>query len=55
MIDAFEPIKWVVKTVTTDNGKEFALHEQLDAALGCDSYFADPYCSWQRGLNSLNP
>ena len=19
--------------------------------MGCDVYFADPYCSWQRGLN----
>lgn len=51
MMDIFEPIKAVVKTVTTDNGKEFAMHESLDEALGCDSYFADPYCSWQRGLN----
>lgn len=51
MIEVFEPIKAVVKTVTTDNGKEFALHELLDQTLGCDSYFADPYCSWQRGLN----
>jgi transposase, IS30 family len=51
MVLAFEPIKAAVKTVTTDNGKEFALHELLDQALGCDSYFADPYASWQRGLN----
>jgi IS30 family transposase len=51
MIEAFEPIKAVVKTVTTDNGKEFALHELLDQTLGCDSFFADPYASWQRGLN----
>lgn len=51
MIEAFEPIKVAVKTVTTDNGKEFALHELLDQTLGCDSFFADPYASWQRGLN----
>jgi IS30 family transposase len=51
MIEAFEPLQAAVKTITTDNGKEFALHELLDQTLGCDSYFADPYCSWQRGLN----
>jgi IS30 family transposase len=51
MIEVFEPIKLLIKTVTTDNGKEFALHEQLDQKIGCQSYFADPYCSWQRGLN----
>lgn len=45
------PIKVAVNTITTDNGKEFALHERVDAILGCDSFFADPYASWQRGLN----
>jgi transposase, IS30 family len=51
MVEVFEPIKSAVRTVTTDNGKEFALHEKLDQTLGCKSYFADPYASWQRGLN----
>jgi len=41
----------VVETITFDNGKEFAGHEQIAAALGCKCYFADPYSSWQRGLN----
>lgn len=38
-------------TLTLDNGKEFAEHEQLAAALNLDIYFARPYCAWQRGTN----
>lgn len=39
------------KTVTFDNGKEFAGHEELSRRTGVDTYFAKPYCSWQRGTN----
>jgi len=39
------------ETVTLDNGKEFAEHEQLGESLGGDVYFAKPYHSWERGLN----
>lgn len=39
------------RTMTLDNGKEFALHKQLTDKLGLDVYFAQPYASWQRGLN----
>jgi len=38
------------QTVTLDNGLEFAKHEQLHR-LGIKTYFADPYCSGQRGTN----
>jgi transposase, IS30 family len=38
-------------TVTFDNGKEFAEHDQLAKATGLDVYFAKPYCAWQRGTN----
>ena len=41
----------LVHTLTADNGKEFAEHEAIAKALNCDFYFADPYASWQRGLN----
>ncbi len=41
----------LVKTITLDNGKEFANHEALSSKLGCDVYFAKPYHSWERGLN----
>lgn len=40
-----------VKTITFDNGTEFSMHKEIEDALGCKVYFADPYCSWQRGLN----
>ena len=39
------------KTATFDNGKEFAQHEELCRRTGVDVYFAQPYCSWQRGSN----
>lgn len=39
------------KTLTLDNGKEFAEHERLSAEAALKVYFADPYCSWQRGTN----
>jgi IS30 family transposase len=51
MLMLLTPLAHVAKTVTTDNGKEFACHERLDAAIGCTSYFCDPYSSWQRGSN----
>jgi len=39
------------RTMTLDNGKEFAQHEKLTDKLGLKVYFAQPYASWQRGLN----
>jgi len=38
-------------TITADNGKEFAAHEEIAEALSADIYFAHPYSSWERGLN----
>jgi IS30 family transposase len=37
-------------SVTTDNGTEFTKHYEL-SKLGIKTYFADPYCSGQRGTN----
>ena len=48
---AFKPVSARVKTLTVDNGKEFAYHQKVDQVLGIQTYFADPYCSWQRGSN----
>ena len=42
--------KWE-QTITSDNGKEVALHEQIAAKLELSYYFAHPYSSWERGLN----
>ncbi|WP_440866314.1 IS30 family transposase [Symbiopectobacterium purcellii] len=39
------------KTLTADNGPEFALHEQITQITGAQVYFAHPYHSWERGLN----
>ena len=48
-----ELLKWDarLKTITFDNGKEFAGHEEIAAALNVDCYFANPYSSWERGTN----
>ena len=51
LIDVLKPLKRFVKTITYDNGKEFVQHELVAKALKCDSYFAAPYHSWERGQN----
>lgn len=38
-------------TMTHDNGKEIAKHEQITVELKIDVYCANPYHSWERGLN----
>ena len=43
--------KLPVKTITFDNGLEFACHEHIARQLKAVTYFAHPYCSWERGLN----
>jgi len=43
--------KGFVKTITLDNGTEFAHHKKLEEILQCTIYFADPYSPWQRGIN----
>lgn len=39
------------KTLTVDNGKEFAQFKELEEKTGLSIYFADPYSAWQRGCN----
>ena len=41
----------LVKTITCDRGTEFANWRQIEERLGCDVYFTDPYCAWQKGSN----
>lgn len=36
-------------TVTRDNGSENARHEETKNKYGVQSYFCDPYSSWQKG------
>lgn len=40
-----------IKTITSDNGVEFAQHRSIAATLNVMYYFADPYSSYQRGSN----
>src|SRR5512147_1844241 len=39
------------QSTTLDNGSENARHTRLQEELGLRTYFAHPYCSWQRGTN----
>lgn len=49
------PYREKVKTITTDNGCEFAAHQEITRRLTSKNkepvivYFADSYCSWQKG------
>lgn len=38
-----------VKTITYDNGLEFAEHGIVSELLKCESYFCKPYHSWEKG------
>ncbi len=51
LIEMLTPMKGITHTITSDNGKEFAYHKQVSDTLGTNFYFANPYCSWERGLN----
>jgi len=37
------------KTITFDNGTEFAKHEKIGSALAMNTFFCDSYASWQKG------
>jgi IS30 family transposase len=51
ILKALSPLKDLVHTITFDNGTEFWKHSEVASQLGCKTFFAKPYCSWQRGLN----
>lgn len=40
-----------VRSITADNGSEFAYHYKLADTIGVPTYFADPYSAYQRGSN----
>lgn len=42
------------KTATFDNGKENTKHTKLTQYFGVETYFCDPYCSWQKGSNEYH-
>jgi len=45
-----------IKSITFDNGTEFALHKRLLDEMGIATYFCDPGSPWQKGSveNSIN-
>jgi len=45
------PFKDRVRTITKDNGLEFCDHARVGKVLEADTFFANPYASWERGLN----
>ena len=51
IVALLSPLHDWVKTITFDNGREFVEHMKAATALKCDTYFAKPYHSWERGQN----
>jgi IS30 family transposase len=51
VINMLAPFKKDIHSITADNGTEFAAHQHISKKLQADFFFADPYSSWQRGLN----
>ena len=51
IIGLLAPVAHKVKTLTFDNGTEFTQHERIAKALRARTYFANPYSSWERGIN----
>ena len=50
-VAGMKQLKSKVKTITFDNGLEFAEHVDIGKGLDADIYFAHPYASWERGTN----
>ncbi len=39
------------RSITADNGSEFARLEEVLEGSGCEVYYAHPYSAWERGSN----
>ncbi len=50
-INLMSEIKEFLKTITGDNGKEFADHKKIAKGLGINFILLNPYHSWERGAN----
>jgi IS30 family transposase len=50
-VAVLKPIRRALKTITNDNGKEFASHKKTAKELKVKIYFSHPYSSWERGTN----
>ena len=51
IMNNLKPMVARVKTLTFDNGKEFAGHAYIGQRLQSTAYFARPFASWERGRN----
>jgi IS30 family transposase len=55
VVEAFKDIMkttlYDFKTLTSDNGTEFTEHARICEITGALFFFANPYSSWERGLN----
>lgn len=45
------PYKNCVHSITSDNGTEFAEHQEISKQLDSQFFFCHPYASWERGLS----
>ncbi|MBS3752370.1 MAG: IS30 family transposase [Anaerolineales bacterium] len=51
IVQMLKPYPTKTLTITCDNGKEFADHQEIAEELDTDVYFAHAYASWERGTN----
>ena len=51
IIGLLKPCETHVHTLTADNGKEFANHQEISEILSAEFFFAHPYAAWERGSN----
>jgi IS30 family transposase len=51
IVEGLQSFAGRVKTLTYDNGKEIALHIQINQALKSTGYFARPYASWKQSYS----
>ncbi len=49
VIRLLRPYRKSLRSITTDNGGEFAKHKLITKKLGIPVFFTDPYSSWQKG------
>jgi transposase, IS30 family len=50
LCDWFEPLdRWLRRSITFDNGTEFAQHLLLTDELAIQTFFCDPHSPWQKG------
>lgn len=55
VIEIIKEAKVKIRTITTDNGTEFAEHKVISKGLKCPVYFAHPYSSWEKGaIENMN-